>query len=446
MNTLGICIGLNFLETFLFYYLLFGTVIDRKTLKTKDKWILYFVLIVTSTIISVWVKRSVFSAYGYLLTILILVLGSFLAYRKQLILLTGIASMYEAAMMLFLYIIYYLLAFIYGNQAENPQILFFRYHENEVFCVIQSLLLIISFFIIFKIRSWKKKKDIEAFQWVFVLCGVLLSALVLEYQKLLKYGLLYSAAGIPVIQDVLKGSLISFLTMIVLVIVMTFLIWKNRNITGQNTFLLMKEEMEKQKYEEIKASIEQNKELVHDTKNHYLVISEYVKNQEYEKLENYVDEIRRNFVKINPQIYTGNHVVDLILGQKRILAVQKGIDFQLDVTPLSSLTMEEREICSLFGNLLDNALEACEKVTDKERKKISIKIEQHMQMLFLEIKNGTDKLPAKSGHTFLTSKQDKSLHGYGLKSVERIVTRYDGDLAYEMEDGMFVVSITFFDL
>lgn len=90
--------------------------------------------------------------------------------------------------------------------------------------------------------------------------------------------------------------------------------------------------------------------------------------------------------------------------------------------------------------------EACEKVTDKERKKISIKIEQHMQMLFLEIKNGTDKLPAKSGHTFLTSKQDKSLHGYGLKSVERIVTRYDGDLAYEMEDGMFVVSITFFDL
>ena len=100
MNTLGICIGLNFLETFLFYYLLFGTVIDRKTLKTKDKWILYFVLIVTSTIISVWVKRSVFSAYGYLLTIFILVLGSFLAYRKKLILLTGIASMYEAALML----------------------------------------------------------------------------------------------------------------------------------------------------------------------------------------------------------------------------------------------------------------------------------------------------------------------------------------------------------
>lgn len=134
------------------------------------------------------------------------------------------------------------------------------------------------------------------------------------------------------------------------------------------------------------------------------------------------------------------------MGKSESWQYKKGLISNWMSTPLSSLTMEEREICSLFGNLLDNALEACEKVTDKERKKISIKIEQHMQMLFLEIKNGTDKLPAKSGHTFLTSKQDKSLHGYGLKSVERIVTRYDGDLAYEMEDGMFVVSITFFDL
>lgn len=244
----------------------------------------------------------------------------------------------------------------------------------------------------------------------------------------------------------MKGSLISFLTMVVLVSVMSFLLWKNKSIKGENTFLLMKEEMEKQKYEEMNSAIEQNKELVHDTKNHYLVISEYVKNQEYEKLEKYVDEIRENFVKINPQIYTGNHVLDLILGQKRIMAAQKGIEFQLDATPLSSLAMEEREICSLFGNLLDNALEACEKVTDKERRKINIKIDQHMQMLFLEIKNGMEKTPVRSGRNFLTSKREKSVHGYGLKSVERIVARYDGDLVYEAVDGMFVVSITFFDL
>lgn len=114
----------------------------------------------------------------------------------------------------------------------------------------------------------------------------------------------------------------------------------------------MKEEMEKQKYEEIKASIEQNKELVHDTKNHYLVISEYVKNQEYEKLENYVDEIRRNFVKINPQIYTGNHVVDLILGQKRILAVQKGIDFPIGCnTTIQSDDGRKRDLFTIWESV-----------------------------------------------------------------------------------------------
>lgn len=446
MDTLGIWIGLNFLETVLFYYLLFGNVIDRKELKSSEKIILYFVLAGTVVIMSVWGRKSVFSTYGYLLTMLLLISGCFLACRKKLVLLAGIASMYQSAMRLLLYVIVYFLTFIYENQADNPQIFFFREHENEVFCVIRSLLLIIFFFIIRKIRNWKKKKDIEEFRWVFVLSGILLSALVLEYQRLLQYGLLYSTAGIPGMQEILKGSLVSFLTMVILVSVMLFLIWKNRSIKRENTFLLMKEEMEKQKYEEMNAAIEQNKELVHDTKNHFLVISEYVKNQEYEKLEKYVDEIRENFVKINPQIYTGNPVVDLILGQKRILAVKKGIEFQLDATPLSSLAMEEREICSLFGNLLDNALEACEQVTDKERRKIVVKIEQHMQMLFLEIQNGVDQIPVRSGQNFLTSKQDKSLHGYGLKSVERIVARYDGDWVYEVEDGMFVVSITFFDL
>ena len=440
-NTLGIWIGLNFLETVLFYYLLFGTVIDRKELKSSEKIILYFVLAGTVVIMAVWGRKSVFSTYGYLLTMLLLISGCFLACRKKLVLLAGIASMYQSAMRLLLYVIVYFLTFIYENQADNPQIFFFREHENEVFCVIRSLLLIIR-----KIRNWKRKKDIEEFRWVFVLSGILLSALVLEYQRLLQYGLLYSTAGIPGMQEILKGSLVSFLTMVILVSAMLFLIWKNRSIKRENTFLLMKEEMEKQKYEEMNAAIEQNKELVHDTKNHFLVISEYVKNQEYEKLEKYVDEIRENFVKINPQIYTGNPVVDLILGQKRILAVKKGIEFQLDATPLSSLAMEEREICSLFGNLLDNALEACEQVTDKERRKIVVKIEQHMQMLFLEIQNGVDQIPVRSGQNFLTSKQDKSLHGYGLKSVERIVARYDGDWVYEVEDGMFVVSITFFDL
>lgn len=152
-NTLGIWIGLNFLETVLFYYLLFGIVIDRKTLKQGEKIILYVVLSGTAVIISVWVRRSVFSTYGYLLTMLLLLLGCFLACRKKLVLLAGVASMYQAAMMLSLYMIVYFITFIYENQKENPQIFIFREHENELFCVIRSLLLIIYFLVIRKIRN-----------------------------------------------------------------------------------------------------------------------------------------------------------------------------------------------------------------------------------------------------------------------------------------------------
>lgn len=134
-NTLGIWIGLNFLETVLFYYLLFGIVIDRKTLKKGEKIILYVVLAGTAVIISVWVRKSVFSTYGYLLTMLLLLLGCFFSCRKKPVLLAGIATMYQSATMLSLYMIVYFITFIYEIQAENPQIFIFREHENEVFCV-----------------------------------------------------------------------------------------------------------------------------------------------------------------------------------------------------------------------------------------------------------------------------------------------------------------------
>ena len=92
--------------------------------------------------------------------------------------------------------------------------------------------------------------------------------------------------------------------------------------------LVLKEEMERQKYEELNTAVNRNRELVHDTKNHYLVISEYVRNKEYEKLNKYLEDIKNDFVRTAPGIYTGNQILDLILSQKRIAAEKKGIPFE----------------------------------------------------------------------------------------------------------------------
>src|SRR5699024_8120442 len=113
----------------------------------------------------------------------------------------------------------------------------------------------------------------------------------------------------------------------------------------------------------------------------------------------------------------------------------------------------------LFGNLLDNALESCERVIEEEKTEkestineqkaqlwIQVKIEQKKQLLFIEIANSADQSPERKERKLLTRKKDSSLHGYGLKSVERIVEEHDGVIFYDAEDRVFTVKVTFFDI
>ena len=207
----------------------------------------------------------------------------------------------------------------------------------------------------------------------------------------------------------------------------------------------MKEEMEQQKYKELSAAVEKNRELVHDAKNHYLVIREYIRKGDYESLDGYVDGLQQDFARTDAWVYTGNHILDLILGQKQMMAREQGVSFKLQASPLSGLPFSDREICSLFGNLLDNAIEACRRVRKRDAE-IRVKIEQQNQMLFIEIANSTDGMPERMDRGFRSRKKDPSRHGYGLKSVERIVADHDGVIDYDADERSFTVTVTFFDI
>ncbi len=183
------------------------------------------------------------------------------------------------------------------------------------------------------------------------------------------------------------------------------LFFKNRNIRRENDLLLMKEEMEQQKYKELSAAVEKNRELVHDAKNHYLVIREYIRRGDYESLDRYVDGLQQDFARTDAWVYTGNHILDLILGQKRMTAQSQGFSFKLQAPPLSGLPFSDpKEICSLFGNLLDNAIEACGRVRQRDAE-IRVKIEQQNQMLFIEIANSTDGMPERMDRGFRSRKR-----------------------------------------
>lgn len=119
----------------------------------------------------------------------------------------------------------------------------------------------------------------------------------------------------------------------------------------------------------------------------------------------------------------------------------KKTDMQIDTEVFSTLPFTDREIISLFGNLLDNALEACEQIKGKERW-IRIKIKKKNQLIYIEIANAIAKKPDQNGSGFISTKKENGLHGYGMRNIRDIVEKYEGIFQYEIRDESLMVIIS----
>ena len=193
-----------------------------------------------------------------------------------------------------------------------------------------------------------------------------------------------------------------------------------------------------ERYQEMLKS----RKVVHDMKNHILALKKYDQEQNWSGLHEYLNELSDDMLEYNFHVWTGNHMLDMILNQKEKDAQNQNTVMQIDTEVFSTLPFTDREIISLFGNLLDNALEACEKINDKERW-IKIKIKKKNLLLYIEIANALEQMPKQIQKEFVSNKKDKGLHGYGIKNIQDIVKKYDGLFQYKVyEDHLiFMISI-----
>lgn len=199
-------------------------------------------------------------------------------------------------------------------------------------------------------------------------------------------------------------------------------------------FEIERARMISENYEILIGTYRKNQMFCHDLKNQYLIIRNYLKNREYEKADQYMQELEMADPPEAIIPATGIEALDVILEYKRNAANAEGIDLNIVAEPVH-LKMAAPEIASLFGNLLDNAIEACRK-TEKEYKWIQLSIRGIRDMTFIKIVNPYEK----NGKT-----EKVGLHGIGLKSVKSLVEKYGGNMEIEAEEGKFSVVISFFD-
>lgn len=178
----------------------------------------------------------------------------------------------------------------------------------------------------------------------------------------------------------------------------------------------------------------------HDIKNHLEQISKLSDNP---KIKEYVNSL---YGTVNEYSYTGmsdNKVLDIIISKYKSLCQNKSINISFDTKTANLDFMEDIDLANVMNNLLDNAVEAAEKSSEK---RISVSVySKNNTMQIIKITNSSDTAPKVSEQRLLTSKKNKTLHGLGLTSVKNTLKKYDAilDWNYDEENKSFETTIVF---
>ena len=176
----------------------------------------------------------------------------------------------------------------------------------------------------------------------------------------------------------------------------------------------------------------------HDYHNHMQSVKAYLAMNNLAEARAYLDALEQDLEDINLLFNTGNINADAILNSKISLAIKKGIQVDYKATVPEELTVSNIDLYVVIGNLIDNAVEACEKV-DPEHQFIRLYIGILRRQLYVSVTNATSEVVRKLDEEYITTKRGD--HGHGLKRINNIVNKYDGYINRKNEPGVFVTEI-----
>ena len=176
----------------------------------------------------------------------------------------------------------------------------------------------------------------------------------------------------------------------------------------------------------------------HDYHNHMQSVKAYLAMNNLAEARAYLDALEQDLEDINLLFNTGNINADAVLNAKISLAVKKGIKVDYKAVVPKTLAVSDIDLCVVIGNLIDNAVEACEKVAP-EHQFIRLYIGILQKQLYLSVSNATCETVRKFDEQYISSKRGN--HGHGLKRINKIVDKYGGFINRKNEPGVFATEI-----
>lgn len=181
-------------------------------------------------------------------------------------------------------------------------------------------------------------------------------------------------------------------------------------------------------------------QLAHDFKQHIQGFSHLCANKRYEELEKNIYLLSEQQECIKKVINTENPMLDALLTFKKEIAEKNGIHCAWNICISPNINIPIIELNSLLGNALDNAIEGC--LRSNEEKVIIVQMRQDENIFLCEIKNTIGKMPKKKDDELETLKEDKKNHGIGLKSMIECCKKINGQMNFDYDNSILIISIT----
>lgn len=259
------------------------------------------------------------------------------------------------------------------------------------------------------------------------------------------YIILYAMQDYKIEQEISSLLLLCYILLFTSNIIVFIVYESTLKISRRNLELELEQQKENvtaEYYELLNQQNENTKILVHDIKRHLNTIKDLTPSND-NTITNYIDSIIGDFGINNPVDYCNNALVNVITNRYKRLCDSMGIKFNIDIRNTKIDFMKEPDITALLDNLLENSVEA---TANAPKKFIDFTIATvNNNLLTISVTNSTDK-KINVKHSYIpSSKKSDGIHGVGLKSIKRVVKKYDGEInmTFNEEAMTFTTTVVF---
>lgn len=420
----------------------------RKENSHKSKMVFYIFLLLIYIIAKLARLFHVEEVYAYnMITVLVIVLWAiYYNYFYK----VGYA---KYGILLYLFNVYYdLLAtvvsrnmffIITGINASSEKSLLVPYLENIKVDIYSNIFIIFIYILVYLIikhfDKYLQSLDSDKRNYIYLSLALMVNLIniIVSYisKKLERYGL---SSDKYILDHIVTPKLILASTIVIILLFVKVI--KDNNIKSQKELMKNKLDMQYEHYLSVQESHMKVRKLYHDLNNHISTIDNLKNNSK--EVNEYVNNLKGEIKEFKSIYNTGNMILDIIITEKSEICSKKGIKFICDINFSKVNFIKPIDVSSIFANILDNAIEACDKIQDENiNKYIRIKGTISKSYFVLKCENSKVNMIKLNENKLLSDKMDKFKHGIGIQSIKSSLEKYEGEILFEDEKNKFTLNI-----